>query len=126
MLEWEIQMIQQKLADMKCRIEASRLLVYQAALAKMKAGKLTLWVHSQGVYPIRSAVARVLDLSIDQVRVIHMESSGCYGHNGADDAALDAALLARALPGQPVSVKWTREDEHTWEPYALSLQRFFQ
>ena len=93
-----------------------------AAVALMEAGSLTLWVHSQGVYPIRSAVARVLDLSIDQVRVIHMESSGCYGHNGADDAALDAALLARALPGQPVSVKWTREDEHTWEPYAPAMR----
>jgi nicotinate dehydrogenase subunit B len=93
-----------------------------AAVALMEAGSLTLWVHSQGVYPIRSAVARVLDLTIDQVRVIHMESSGCYGHNGADDAALDAALLARALPGKPVSVKWTREDENTWEPYAPAMR----
>ena len=93
-----------------------------AAVALMEAGSLTLWVHSQGVYPIRSAVARVLDISIERVRVIHMESSGCYGHNGADDAALDAALLARAHPGQPVSVKWTREDENTWEPYGPAVR----
>jgi nicotinate dehydrogenase subunit B len=51
------------------------------------------------------------------VRVIHVQGPGCYGHNGADDAALDAALLARALPGRPVSLKWSRADEHAWEPY---------
>src|SRR5205814_8722758 len=44
------------------------------------------------------------------------EAAGCYGHNGADDAALDAALLARAA-GRPVRVVLTREQEHTWEPY---------
>ena len=41
------------------------------------------------------------------------EGSGCYGHNGADDAGGDAALLARALPGRPVRVQWMREQEHT-------------
>jgi CO/xanthine dehydrogenase Mo-binding subunit len=56
----------------------------------------------------------------DDIRAIHMDGPGCYGHNGADDAALDAALLARALPGRPVSLKWTRADEHTWEPYGAA------
>jgi nicotinate dehydrogenase subunit B len=51
------------------------------------------------------------------VRVIHVEGAGCYGHNGSDDAAFDAALLARSVPGRPVLLKWTREDEHLWEPY---------
>ena len=56
-----------------------------------------------------------------QVRCIHMEGSGCYGHNGADDVAADAALLARALPGRPVRVQWMREDEHAWEPYGPAM-----
>jgi nicotinate dehydrogenase subunit B len=88
-----------------------------AAVAQMMDGKLTVWTHAQGVYPPRGAIAQVLGMSEDSVRVVHVEGPGCYGHNGADDAALDAALLARALPGRPVSVKWTRSDEHTWEPY---------
>ena len=50
-----------------------------------------------------------------------MEGSGCYGHNGADDAAADAALIARALPGRPVRVQWMREQEHAWEPYGPAM-----
>jgi CO/xanthine dehydrogenase Mo-binding subunit/aerobic-type carbon monoxide dehydrogenase small subunit (CoxS/CutS family) len=88
-----------------------------AALAKLVDGELTLWVQSQGIYPIRAAVAAVLDMDEAKIRVIHTEGAGCYGHNGADDAALDAALLALSIPGRPVSVKWSREDEHAWEPY---------
>ncbi|MFN2237423.1 MAG: molybdopterin cofactor-binding domain-containing protein, partial [Anaerolineales bacterium] len=66
-----------------------------AAVAQFVDGKLTIWVHSQGVYPIRSAIAPVLGLQEGDIRTIQTEGSGCYGHNGADDAALDAALLAR-------------------------------
>lgn len=88
-----------------------------AAVAQMDAGQLTVWTHAQGVYPPRAAIAQVLGLPQDDVRVIHMEGPGCFGHTGADDAALDAALLARALPGRPVSLKWTRVDEYRWEPY---------
>jgi CO/xanthine dehydrogenase Mo-binding subunit len=88
-----------------------------AAVAQMVDDKLTVWTHAQGVYPPRGAIAQVLGIPEGDVRVIHAEGPGCYGHNGADDAALDAALLARAVPGRPVSVKWTRSDEHTWEPY---------
>ncbi len=88
-----------------------------AAVALMVDGKLTVWTHAQGVYPPRKAIAQVLQLPEADVRVIHVEGPGCFGHNGADDAALDAALLARELPGKPVSLKWTRADEHTWEPY---------
>src|SRR6185369_12624663 len=44
-----------------------------------------------------------------------------YGHNGADDVALDAALLARAVPGRPVQVQWMREDEFAWEPYGSAM-----
>ena len=50
-----------------------------------------------------------------------MPGSGCYGHNGADDAAFEAALVARALPDRPVLLKWSREDEHRWEPYAPAM-----
>jgi nicotinate dehydrogenase subunit B len=88
-----------------------------AAVAQLTEGKLTVWTHSQGVYPLRRALAHVLRMPEDDIRAIHVEGPGCYGHNGADDVALDAAVLARAVPGRPVSLKWTRTDEHTWEPY---------
>ncbi len=92
-----------------------------AAVAQFMDGELTIWVHSQGVYPIRSAIAPVLGLQEGDIRVIQTEGSGCYGHNGADDAALDAALLAFKLPGIPISVKWMRADEFTWEPYGPAM-----
>jgi len=72
-----------------------------AAVAQLTDGKLTVWTHSQGVYPLRAALAQVLGMAEDDIRAVHMAGPGCFGHNGADDAALDAALLARALPGRP-------------------------
>jgi nicotinate dehydrogenase subunit B len=87
------------------------------ALAQFEGGKLTLWSHTQGVFPLRRDLARALKLNEDAIRCIHAEGAGCYGHNGADDAALDAALLARAVPGQPVRLQWMRDDEFAWEPY---------
>jgi CO/xanthine dehydrogenase Mo-binding subunit len=92
-----------------------------AAAAQFVDGKLTIWVHSQGVYPIRTAIAPILGMLEEDIRVIQTEGSGCYGHNGADDAALDAALLAQKLDGVPVSVKWMRPDELAWEPYGPAM-----
>jgi CO/xanthine dehydrogenase Mo-binding subunit len=84
-------------------------------------GALTVWTHSQGVYPLRAALAELTGLAPDKVRCIQVEGAGCYGHNGADDAGADAALLALALPGRPVRVQWMREQEHTWEPYGSAM-----
>ena len=88
-----------------------------AAVARWDGGSLDVRSSTQGVFPLRRALAEALRVDEDAVRVRHVESAGCYGHNGADDAALDAALLARAVPGAPVRVVMTREQEHTWEPY---------
>ncbi|MEM7118580.1 MAG: molybdopterin cofactor-binding domain-containing protein [Chloroflexota bacterium] len=83
--------------------------------------QLTIWSHTQGPHMLRGAIAEALGMSEKQVRVVHAEGSGCYGHNGADDAAFDAALLARAFPERPISLKWMREDEHLWEPYGPAM-----
>jgi nicotinate dehydrogenase subunit B len=86
------------------------------ALAQLVDGKYTVWTHSQGVFPLRTALAELLGVDKTFIRCIHVEGAGCYGHNGADDVAADAILLARALPGRPVRVQWMREDEHGSEP----------
>jgi len=91
------------------------------AVARLDADALTVWTHTQGVYPDRDAIAEMMRMPKDKVRCIHAEGSGCYGHNGADDAAADAALLAREMPGRPVRVQWTREQEHAWEPYGPAM-----
>ncbi len=92
-----------------------------AAAARIDGDQLTVWTHSQGVFPLRQALADVLNQSEEQIHVIHREGSGCYGHNGADDVALDAALLAGGVPGRPVLVAWSRADEHLWEPYGSAM-----
>jgi nicotinate dehydrogenase subunit B len=86
------------------------------AIAQNLGGQYTVWTHSQGVYPLRAALAEMLGVAEETIRCVHAEGAGCYGHNGADDVAADAALLARALPERPVRVQWMREDEHGWEP----------
>ncbi|MDQ2084008.1 molybdopterin-dependent oxidoreductase [Xanthobacteraceae bacterium Astr-EGSB] len=91
------------------------------AVALREADALTVWTHSQGVYPLRGALSELTGLGAEQIRCIHMEGSGCYGHNGADDVAADAVLLAIALPGRPVRVQWMREDEHRFEPYGPAM-----
>ena len=91
------------------------------AVAQLADGAMTVWSHTQGVYPDRQAIADMLRMPSASMRVIHVEGSGCYGHNGADDAAADAAMIARALPGVPVRVQWTREQEHAWEPYGPAM-----
>jgi CO/xanthine dehydrogenase Mo-binding subunit len=92
-----------------------------AAMAVMQDGAITVWTHSQGIYPLRDTLAEALDLSAGDITIHHALGSGCYGHNGADDAAFEAALVARAFPGRPILLKWTREDEHAWEPYAPAM-----
>src|SRR5215470_16809307 len=86
------------------------------AIARWDGPRVTVWSHSQGVFALRGAIAAGLGLAAGQVTVNHVEGAGAYGHNGADDAALDAVLLARAVPGHPVRVLWSREDEMGWAP----------
>jgi nicotinate dehydrogenase subunit B len=91
------------------------------AVAQLQDGIMTVWTHVQGVFPTRQAIAQMLNLSADKVRCVHVQGAGCYGHNGADDAAADAALLASLLPGRPIRLQWTREQEHGWEPYGPAM-----
>ena len=110
-------------------IEATYTRAYQShgsigpscAVAELVDGTMTVWTHTQGVYPDRQAIAEMLHMAPENVRCIHVEGSGCYGHNGADDAAADAALIARALPDTPVRVQWMREQEHSWEPFGPAM-----
>ena len=92
-----------------------------AALAHLDENRLTVWTHSQGIYLLRESMAEALGRDVESVHLIHAPGAGCYGHNGADDAAFDAALIACALPGRPVLLKWTRADEHAWEPYGSAM-----
>jgi nicotinate dehydrogenase subunit B len=91
------------------------------AIAQWQTGTLTVWTHSQGVFPLRADLARVFGVDPTTIRCIHAEGAGCYGHNGADDVALDAALVARVTGGRPVKLQWMRDDEFAWEPYGSAM-----
>ena len=80
----------------------------------------TIWSSTQGAHTLKSAIAELLGMPADGVRVIWTEGSGCYGHNGSDDAAADAALMSQAT-GRPVRVQWSRADEHGWEPKGVAM-----
>jgi nicotinate dehydrogenase subunit B len=91
------------------------------AVAWLKDGRMTVWSHTQGAFPLRGDLAKVLGMPNAQVDVIHTPGAGCYGHNGADDAALDAALVARAVAGAPVKLQWMRDDEFVWAPFSPGM-----
>ncbi|SEE68647.1 CO or xanthine dehydrogenase, Mo-binding subunit [Rhizobiales bacterium GAS188] len=91
------------------------------AVAWLKDGRMTVWSHTQGAYPLRGDLAKVLGMQNSQVDVVHVPGAGCYGHNGADDVALDAALMARAVAGTPVKLQWMRDDEFAWAPFGPGM-----
>jgi CO/xanthine dehydrogenase Mo-binding subunit len=84
-------------------------------------GVMTIDTHSQSVFETSQAIAKMLGMPENKVRCRHAQGSGCYGHNMADDAAADAALLAAALPGKPIKLQYSREQEHRWEPYGSAM-----
>jgi nicotinate dehydrogenase subunit B len=89
--------------------------------ARWDGDGLTVWSHSQGIHPLRRAIAQAAGADVAAVTVHHVEGAGAYGHNGADDAAFDAVLLARAVPGRPVHVVWSRQDELAWSPLGSAM-----
>ena len=90
-------------------------------MAQWSGDRVHVWTHSQGVYLLRADLALVLKLPAENITVEHMEGAGCYGHNAADDVALDAVLLAKAAGGRPVRVQWSREDEMSDAPFGAAM-----
>ncbi len=91
------------------------------AIGLFENGTLTVWSHAQGMFPLRRSLSELVNLPQEKIRCIHVEGSGCYGHNGADDAAADAAILALSLPGRPVRVQFMRDEEHGFEPFGAAM-----
>ncbi|QOZ51970.1 molybdopterin cofactor-binding domain-containing protein [Bradyrhizobium sp. CCBAU 53338] len=91
------------------------------AMAQWDGDRVHVWTHSQGIYLLRADLAIVLKLPADDIVVEHMEGAGCYGHNAADDVALDAVLLAKAAGGRPVRVQWSRQDEMSHAPFGAAM-----
>ncbi len=90
------------------------------AVAQFEGGHVTVWCSTPGPYPLRGALAQLLQLQPENVHLIHMEGAGSYGQNGSDDAAADAAVLSREV-GKPVRLQWTRRDEFLWEPKSPAM-----
>ena len=92
------------------------------ALAAFVDGHLTVWAHTQGVYPLRTVLAEITGLAQAAISVRHGQGPGCYGHNGADDVAFDAAIIAMECPGHPIRLQWEREEEFGYEPLGTAMR----
>jgi CO/xanthine dehydrogenase Mo-binding subunit len=91
------------------------------ALAEFDGARLKVWTHSQGIYNLRKDLALAFGMQEADIIVQHAEGAGCYGHNGADDVAFDAAWLARSAPGRVVRVRWSRADELSAAPFGPAM-----
>ncbi|HUJ00327.1 MAG TPA: molybdopterin cofactor-binding domain-containing protein [Usitatibacter sp.] len=91
------------------------------AVAHWNGTRLRVWSHTQGIYNLRADLSIAFAVPAEDIVVEHVQGAGCYGHNGADDVAYDAALLARAADGRPVRVQWSREDELSWSPFGPAM-----
>ena len=91
------------------------------ALAEYRGGRLSVWSHTQGPYPLRASLANVLGIAPDVITVRHAHGAGCYGHNGADDVAVDAAVIAMQVPDRCIRVQWRREEEFGFEPLGPAM-----
>ena len=92
------------------------------AVAHYDGELMKVWTHTQGVFPLRSSLTGMLGLPEEKIRVIGVPGSGCYGHNGADDVAADACLIALRVPNRHLRLQWSREEEHGWEPYGSAMK----
>ncbi|MEH2532750.1 CO/xanthine dehydrogenase Mo-binding subunit [Bradyrhizobium sp. AZCC 1588] len=91
------------------------------AIAQWDGDRVHVWTHSQGVYLLRADLALVLNLPVENITVEHLEGAGCYGHNAADDVALDAVLLAKSAGGRPVRAQWSRQGEMSDAPFGAAM-----
>ena len=91
------------------------------AVAFFENDKLQIWSHCQGAYPLRRTIAKLMEMPEDSVNVKAVPGSGCFGHNGANDVATEAALLAREYPGRHIRLQWSRDDENRWEPFGTAM-----
>ncbi|MGE5139055.1 MAG: molybdopterin cofactor-binding domain-containing protein [Rudaea sp.] len=121
--------VEDALRKARTRIQATYRQPFQAhaalgpscAVADVQADRAVIWCSTRGVYPLRGALAHLLQLSPEQTQVIYAEGAGSYGRSGSDDAAADAAVLSQAV-GRPVRVQWNRAEEFTYEPFAPSKE----
>ena len=91
------------------------------AIARFDGKRLEVYTHSQGIFMLRASLAKALRMEAERIALFHRQSAGCYGHNGADDVAFDAAWLARKCPGVPVRVQWSRADELAAAPVSSAM-----
>jgi CO/xanthine dehydrogenase Mo-binding subunit len=78
-------------------------------------GTVTVWSGTQKSHQVQIGVAELLDMAVEDVRVIWIQGAGSYGRNDADDAALEAAWLSKQI-GRPVRLQWMRHEGHAWDP----------
>jgi nicotinate dehydrogenase subunit B len=85
------------------------------AVADFKGGKLTVWTSSQATHSMVHELSVVTKMPKDAIRLVFLEGAGCYGRNGTEDAAADAALISQEI-SKPVRVQWSRADETARAP----------
>ena len=85
------------------------------ALVEIKDRQVTCWSGTQKSHFVQQGLALTLNVPLDKVRVIWAMGPGSYGRNDADDCAMDAAVLAKAV-SKPVRLQYMRDQGTGWDP----------
>jgi CO/xanthine dehydrogenase Mo-binding subunit len=85
-------------------------------MAAVENGKVTVWASTQTPFPLKSQVARALNLPPEKVRIITPYVGGGFGGKSASAQAVEAARLAMAA-GRPVRVVWSRQEEFFFDTF---------
>jgi CO/xanthine dehydrogenase Mo-binding subunit len=102
-------------AEYDCHLQSHAPMGPACALVEVKDGSATCFTGSQKSHFVQAGLAAILGLPLDKVHAKWVTGPGSYGRNDADDCAMDAAVLAKAI-GRPVRLQYMREQGTGWDP----------
>jgi isoquinoline 1-oxidoreductase beta subunit len=89
----------------------------QTCTVLIKDGRVDVWTSTQNAEATHATAAGVAGVPLENVYVHRMQLGGGFGRRGAQDYTRQATQIAKAMPGTPVKLLWTREEDMQHDLY---------